>query len=156
MARHQNFLEWQSNLRKEREKEDAAYDYLDGMARKLEIDDLPFNLLPRTYPQLQWSEWGKTLQDFVAMVTTVKARLGPPKSVTTTRWIASAEKPPDLLARWVIETPSAAFKQVEVVVCTLAPTGCKIDPRIQPIAASSAIYAELHPECKHVLEELEA
>jgi hypothetical protein len=158
MARHTNFEEWRKKVAEERRRDDEAYEYLDAMSRRLEIDDLPFRLEPRHWePNLHWMEIGRTLQQFAEMVKTVKARVGPPISVATTRWMAAVDKPPDLIARWEVPTlDQTPHKKLVIMVSTMSPQGCKIDPRITPIAASEAIYAELHPECKHVLEELEA
>jgi hypothetical protein len=158
MVRSKNFEEWRKLAADAYAMDVAAYEVLERMARKLEIDDLPFTLSPRIWcPVLTWSECGQTLQEFATRVLTVKARIGPPKSVSTTRWMAAVDKPPDLIAKWSVEVnDDLKFKEIAIIVCTMAPSGCKIDPRIQPVPASNAIYAELHPECKHVLEDLEA
>lgn len=109
--------------------------------------DIPFACRAHWNPGcLDWCEHGDTLESFSSRVKQVAARFGPPDSVEGRHWIGSYDDgPPDLVAKWKVG-------DFEVLVRTLRPKGCRIDPRT---AYKEAEETAVHPECAGVLKELE-
>lgn len=110
---------------------------------------------------VSWSEYGhdhkgESLKRFKEMIAFTALILGPPESIGSHGW--SFQETPDLTARWSMEykldpKSTGQYDRWNVVVQINAPTGCKIDPRKPRIQGQAP---ELHPECKAVLEALDA
>ena len=108
-----------------------------------------------------WSENGwehkdeKSLLRFKQMVAITAAILGPPDKITSPAH--SFQVVPDLLAQWTslkyeLDGPRKG-QMLYIFVRVDSPKGCKIDPRKPQIVGQAP---ELHPECKAVLDALEA
>lgn len=110
--------------------------------------ELPFVCYPDfAPPQLAWSSWGLTLEEFARRTKLVAATFGAPDAVTGKHYNAasSATSAPPLEAIWHRDG-------YDVAVCTYSPTGCKLDPRAEYQQAKNP---QIHPECAAVLKELE-
>lgn len=113
------------------------------------------------WPGIDWVQTGhehdgESLGVFSSKVREVSALLGAPASVQGEAWISDK---PDLVAKWKLQDalPEQLShvlygRTVTVTVRVLSPSGCKLDPRVEPMSATEGV---LHPECKSVLRELE-
>jgi len=128
---------------------------LEEIADRLGIQDL-FEIRANWGPlALDWAEHGETLASFTSRVERASRLLDrPPDEVQAKHWNGqfSADRAPDLIARWTLEDESDEFKTIDVFVRAFSPTECKVDPR--------GNYQErkeqaIHPECAAVLSSLE-
>lgn len=92
-----------------------------------------------------------SLLRFRTMILATANRLGRPDKVYESGYGFS--EVPDLRADWRITQADGSEFLVTVVINS--PKGCKLDPRSVPVKSVWGKPAELHPECKAVLSELE-
>ena len=133
------------NWRKDIERQTKAGEQLEAIAKMHR--DILFDCRVHWTPMcLDWCEHGDTLDSFSSRVKQVAARFGPPDSVEGRHWMgAFDDAAPGLVATWKLD----AFV---VMVRSLRPEGCKIDPRSNYEEAKTT---NIHPECAAVLKELE-
>ncbi len=145
---------WRESLGKIRERGEA----LEAFARELGL--VEFECRAEWWGlTIDQCEHGDTLQEFSARVTAIAEKLGrAPDSCEADHGGSqySSEQAPDLRAKWEFKGrkigDSEASHTFTVLVRTLGPRGCKVDPSTDYVEKQEQ---SIHPECKAVLASLE-
>jgi len=141
---------------------------IEQACRRLGLNEDHFSVY--TFGQATWNKYGgdkqegeaNALPDFRRMVEEVTRVLGQPDKVEAQ--VDTFGGDPTLLASWEVEmTEEEATMEgcgrssFTVTVSIMSPDGCPLDPRTpKPKRVKLEPGPQLHPECLHVIEEIEA